>query len=116
MADIPMEVLLQGPAAVAAWLDAEESASHGRMNTMANGHLEAFNDRLAQNLTEENLVAMMGSCAMFMALVSLTEAGGMRGPARDELAVIIDAGFEAIEDLPAELRQKMEAIAKRANR
>jgi hypothetical protein len=115
VSDIPLSVIIKGPEAVAAWLQ-EQAGRDEALTRMMAGHIDAMVARLTDDMRHENLATLTAAIASVLARIYLTKTGGMRGPARDALSEHIDEAFNMLEDMPPEIKQKMEAVAKRVGR
>lgn len=100
----PFEVLMKGPAAVAAWLADEAGAHKRRRDTLINHQLAVMATlgldprKPNANFTGENLSLALGACAQVAALIIYCAKNGMRGPARDALSETIDICFDVIDE------------------
>ena len=102
MSDIPFDVMMRGPAAVAGWLASERAETQRRSKRMAGYELAilaACNINPAGTITAEDVSLAIGACAQVAVMLAYTAKDAMRGPARDALAEIIDACFDVVDSV-----------------
>lgn len=99
---VPDEILLQGPAAFAAWLEREEEArlmgmSHQAAATLVKlGKAAGIYDGSMR--TNDDYTSVLSATVMLACAMTFAASGGMRAPARDGLSELIDECFNTLDD------------------
>ena len=104
MADIPFDVMIRGPAAVAEWLVARDAETERQWKKLTATQLAVMRTlhldpaRPDAKITAENLATALGALSQLAVVIAYAAKGGMRGPARDSLAEVIDACFDVVDE------------------
>ncbi len=117
MAKPPFEVLMRGPEAYAAWLAGHRDIfgmSRAAVEKMvAMGKAAGIKDMKG----EDDFTATLVAVVQLSAIMAWAAKKGMRGPARDALAEIIDGAFNVIDDTEdPKLRALFDEFKKAADR
>lgn len=108
MSDVPFDVLLKGPAAVAAYLDHERQREEHTLLQSTTYMVEILRTvrldprRPEAKVTHDNTTAAMTAILTVAALLAYAGADCMRGRARDNVAELIDLAFDTVEASQAE--------------
>lgn len=104
MSDIPFDVMIRGPAAVAEWLAARDAETERQWKKLTATQLAVMRTlhldpaRPDAKITAENLATALGALSQLAVVIAYAAKGGMRGSARDSLAEVIDACFDVVDE------------------
>ncbi len=112
----PFEILLRGPAAVAEWLAKQDRDNKRKAESLLDRHrqvLIAAGIDPASNpdsITSEQIAIGLGACLLTASIIAYAAKDGMRGPARDSLADLIDGCFDTIDSIEAASQPFRDAV------